>query len=560
MPTTAQIQSVLSISGEYSLITGAATIADTSNYASIGVVSPDTVKILLYIQDSAGNLFYKNAGYDAADFSAPDLEPLAGTDTYSFTMPTDITGAYMTGQYTINEKVQVVQDTETTEAYKALYQNVVASCNGIVPKVTGDVSYNTAEVSVTDSTNYKTWTALANTLTLYPPQQSEQVSQSSTFGGSPATLTYEPPSGQYPYTGKWGWKLSTEYTYTDILTSASTTCLIAAQGYFDVIQSQLCNVLCVLKKYRAQVFQLTANSQVQGALAKKNLLEAEGEYMLAFAAERCGRPQTEIDGYVAVIYELIGVDPNSDCDCGCGDGTSQPLVPTSIINGADGTDGTVIYSGTTVPSNGTGVVGDYYIRTTNGFLYKKTGATTWTYLLTMIGSSGAAGVSGTSLLFSNFADSPTVTTSWETWAAKTATTTFGTDAENLVNDGDSLRIVVEFVCSAPTGQDTRIRLNASVNLAGVNSGFYASNINFIRYEICISKLTDTTATVAGQILFSSDNGFTWATVNELSIKKATIALANTTTTNNVITAEADSDAAGDVVCQYMTVEILKQLQ
>jgi len=91
---------------------------------------------------------------------------------------------------------------------------------------------------------------------------------------------------------------------------------------------------------------------------------------------------------------LTGIDPN--CECGCSDGVSQPLVPTSSINGTDGTDGSKLYNGTTVPSNGLGAVGDYYIRTTNGFLYEKTGTTTWTYVMTLVGATGATGATGAS--------------------------------------------------------------------------------------------------------------------------------------------------------------------
>ncbi len=46
--------------------------------------------------------------------------------------------------------------------------------------------------------------------------------------------------------------------------------------------------------------------------------------------------------------------------------------------GSPGDDGTVWYNGSSAPSAGLGVVGDYYVNNTTGEYYEKTGATTWT--------------------------------------------------------------------------------------------------------------------------------------------------------------------------------------
>jgi hypothetical protein len=388
MATTQQIQDTLDISSTASIITGSAVITDVSNYGGIGVAIPDVVKIILQILDPTGNVFYQNAGYFASDYSSPDLLPLTTPSTYSFTLPTYTDGNYVQGNYTVNYKCQVTQGSDITEGFKQLYMNVCGCCGGIVANVQGDVSYNTAIVSVTDNTNYGSWAALANTLYLYPPTNTGSA-QHATFAGSPATVVYEPPTGTFPYTGVWQWTLSSDITSTDPITQTSTTCRLTAQGSFNVVQSQLCKVRCLLDKYRTEFYakiRVKPNPQ-----AERDYLLAEADYLMAFASERCALPQTTIDKYVANIYLITGIDP--DCECGCGDGTSQPLVPTSIINGADGADGSIIYSGSGAPSGGTGVVGDYYINIANGFLYKKTGASTWTYLFTMVGADGAAGAS-----------------------------------------------------------------------------------------------------------------------------------------------------------------------
>lgn len=500
MATQAQIESVLKISGAYSLINGAASITDISNYTGIGIVSPDTVKILLYIQDSTGQPLYKSSGYDTANFTTPDLQPLLGTATFNFTLPQTVTGDYLVGQYTINMKVQVDESGQITNAFKVLYQNISPSCAGVVPNVQSAVSYNTAEVGVTDNTSYGTYTSLSNTLSIYPPAPTQLAGQSFTANGTPATLIYQPAQGTYPYTGVWTWTLSTDITYTDPITGASTTCRIQDQGTFEVVQSQLCKVLCVIKKYRTQAIQTASTQELNGKLMMSQLQKAEGEYLLAFAAERCGRPQSEIDTYIASIYEILGA--SKDCDCGCDDGVSQPLVPTSIIQGANGTNGSVIYSSSGAPNNGTGVVGDYYVDIVapNGF-YKKTGATTWTFLFNMQGSqgatgatgaAGAAGMNGTSIIDSLLVPVPTTTTTWEDLAQPA--TSPSSPALNLQADRDM--VVLTATLSSPSGsnytRNTRIQLQNDGNivlLSGLNFGFYAANIVKVQYRIEATRVS-----------------------------------------------------------------------
>lgn len=57
--------------------------------------------------------------------------------------------------------------------------------------------------------------------------------------------------------------------------------------------------------------------------------------------------------------------------------------------GNPGSDGSVWYNGSGVPSSGLGKVGDYYLRTTNSDVYKKTGTSTWTYQMTLTASGGS---------------------------------------------------------------------------------------------------------------------------------------------------------------------------
>ena len=62
-------------------------------------------------------------------------------------------------------------------------------------------------------------------------------------------------------------------------------------------------------------------------------------------------------------------------------------------NGTNGTNGSIWYNGTGVPSVGTGVNGDYFLRLDNGWVYNKVG-TTWTYVENLTGLTGATGSTG----------------------------------------------------------------------------------------------------------------------------------------------------------------------
>ena len=395
MATPAHISAALAITGEFNLITGAAVITDNTPWATLNIVSPNTVAFLLYIQDPFGRNFYKNAGYDTANFSAPDFTEFA-TDSYSFTLPTDVTGAYITGVYTINIKVQVNQSGILTNAAGSVTQNVSPCCAGICASISPVVTYSPVAVGVTDNTNYYAnggAISVANTLTLYPPPQSGEASQTGAYTGTPATLYFAPPSGQNPYTGVWQYGLSSILTYLDQLTNAVTICKITNQGSFSVVQSPICTVLCYLKKYEAQVIINTTQNQTEAGRMTYILTQAQGYLAMMQGGMQCGWSITSLNSIAAFIYELIGADP--ECDCGCGGTASQQIMNGMGGGGTPGTNGLSFRQGTGAPSGSLGVVGDSYLDNATGNVYLKTGASTWAFTINIKGAPGSQGIPGT---------------------------------------------------------------------------------------------------------------------------------------------------------------------
>ena len=65
------------------------------------------------------------------------------------------------------------------------------------------------------------------------------------------------------------------------------------------------------------------------------------------------------------------------------------------VDGAPGTDrGSKWYTGSTVPSGTLGVVGDFYLRSSNGVYYEKTASSIWTNRGNLTGATGAQGIQG----------------------------------------------------------------------------------------------------------------------------------------------------------------------
>lgn len=167
--------------------------------------------------------------------------------------------------------------------------------------------------------------------------------------------------------------------------------------------------------------------------------------------------------------------------------------------GSTGTPGSQIYNGSGAPSSGLGVVGDYYLRVSNGDLYAKSGsgAGTWAVLVNLKGATGATGATGASgtngMNGSTGPQGPAGPSSWTPlgmlWPGSSRTVyvdAAGRGDFTTINDAtayvalqlptnfDPWRIVVEFAAPpvdgfAPYIQE-RITVPPYTSLVGVNPG------------------------------------------------------------------------------------------
>lgn len=527
--TPAQLSALLRTKKEFNLITGAGLLTDLSGWAGAGIINPDTAKVLLWLVDPTGATVYINAGYALDSYAAPDFTLV--TTTKAFTVPTDVNGDEITGTYTLYMKAQVVDGGVTVTTEEAVESTaVVCDCTATV-SIDIDVDYATAVITTTDTTSYGAYSSITRTHTIYPPPLSGLPNQST----NATTNVYTDI-----VTTTWSVKITSDVTYLNA-SDTYTTCRLTGSDEFVVEADTLCETLCLLKKFRSgELYSRFGKKCTEDIERAWNL--AIDEYVLAIQAYRCARPQSEIDTYINKIYELTGLDP--DCDCGCTSDYPTPVVPTSIINGIDGTDGvTPIFQNTGVWIQ---------VSTDNGV--------TWNNLFSLAavtggtganGTNGTDGADGVAVLTNQYPALATLGTAFETLnanAAGTARTAWSLPLNTLNTNEDEIEIYAAFTgSSSASAPNVRLTFNGSAMNVGYNTGF-SGQIDKITISARLSRLSNTTAkyelTTTYYNPFVLGGGSTFYT----SIYQNVTSLGglNFTTTAYDIAAQADSIVIGDV--------------
>lgn len=419
--TSAQLSSILRVKKEFNLVNGDLDLTDITNFSGSGIIFPNTWATLVKIVDPTGAVVYQNTGFDTDVYTSPDFNN--ATTTLDDAIPTDVLGNYITGTYTIDLKCKVVQGADTIYG-SATTTSFVCDCTTVV-SIDVDVDYATAVATTTDTTNYGAYFSLTRSHTIYPPP----------ISGLPNQTT-SATTNVYSNIVTTTWSVQIESTIVTLKANDTyITCEVSGSKEFLVEADTLCKTLCVLKTYRADLFKKFG--KVNTVDMERAWSLAMDEYVLAIQATRCGRPQSEVQGYIDKAYAILGIDPTCDCGCSASDNPT-PVVPTSIVNGTDGTDGvTPLFQNT-----GTWIQVSY----DNG--------STWTNLFSLAsvtgatgatGATGGTGADGVSLLHNDISNSTTSTNALETLK------TFAMDAGQLAADGDMIEVYARFVTNAEAG-------------------------------------------------------------------------------------------------------------
>lgn len=562
--TAAQILAALSISNTFEIYNLTAPyntgqFSDITDWAALPITTAagDTVKIIAKVVNPVGITVYENAGYATDDYTSPDTDL---TDLVSplFTLA-NLTGTHIPvdGIYTFYLKCQVTPFGESAITVAKdftfeLNQNVVPALS-----LTDTYNCNNATYTSVDSTDYATAATLqgfsVTTITrshiTQPPLNSLKsdgsTPQTSVTGTS--QTNYLAANDNPLWTGSYQSSIQTNVTYRKNNGYILVHVPVVTQATTVACDEDLCNLFCCLKGLISSYISYKSTNTAKAAeyLAK---WDAGNRYIIAIREAKACNNATLQASYTELFYTVTECDP--DCDCGCTDGPA-PVIPTVSINGADGTDGSQILSGTTVPDNAAGNEGDYYIRTTNGFLYKKTGPSAWSYLFTMIGATGAtgaAGASGAVVLYNNFAAQATTTAlAWET------VDSYEVPIAQLSTNGDEVTFEATYTTPSNTSntQNTRILFNGNTIIdSGIYAGFFASNVQKIVVSGRIVRLSNTTARIQLKVTFYSD-GYSWLAESRQIL--ASLASLNFTTTAYTIAQQAYSAVIGDIVSESLEV-------
>jgi hypothetical protein len=530
--TSAQLSSALRVKKEFNLVNGDLDLTDLTNFAGLGVIAPNTWATLVKIVDPTGAIIYQNAGFDTDNYNSPDFDN--NTNTLAESIPTDVLGNYITGTYTIDLKCEVIQGDDTIYG-SATTTSFVCGCTTVI-SIDVDVDYATAVITTTDTTNYGAYVSLTRSHTIYPPP----------ISGLPSQTT-SATTNVYTNIVTTTWSVQIESTIVTLKANDTyITCEVSGSKEFLVEADTLCKTLCVLKTYRADLFKKFG--KVNTAEMERAWSLAMDEYVLAIQATRCGRPQSEVQGYIDKAYAILGIDPSCDCGCSANDNPT-PVVPTSIINGTDGTDGVT----PEFQNTGTWIQVSYDEGSTwtNLFsLASVTGATGAT------GAAGANGANGVSVLYNEFPNSSTIGIGWETLTLGTYTLPLAT----LVTNGDEIVVKAAFTTPREAGLGTKqVRLSFNGNPLNVTIPFALFN-TFTRGEIYLRfvRTSNTTAKVelkySTYIIGSGGQDF----YNTYNQTLNTIGSLNFTTTNYAFEAQANSDVIGDITLESLEVIYFKK--
>ena len=357
--------------------------------------------------------------------TANPLSDLATYYTYSLgynvIIVTSVLGNY---PFVFTSSVDPTTSPQLTFSGEKCTVSQVCNCTQKV-NIEVDVDYATAVITTTDTTNYGAYVSLTRSHTIYPPPISGLPSQSTS-----ATTNV------YTNIVTTTWSVQIESTIVTLKANDTyTTCEVSGSKEFLVEADTLCKTLCVLKTYRADLFKRFG--KVNTAEMERAWSLAMDEYVLAIQATRCGRPQSEVQGYIDKAYAILGIDPSCDCGCSANDNPT-PVVPTSIINGTNGTNGVT----PEFQNTGTWIQVSYDEGSTWNNLFSLasvTGATGAT------GAAGASGSDGVALLHNDISNSTTTTNTLETLK------TFAMDAGQLAADGDMVEVYARFVTNAELG-------------------------------------------------------------------------------------------------------------
>lgn len=395
-------------------------------------------------------------------------------------------------------------------------------------------------------------TNIEKTHTVYPPAVSGQ----SNVTASSTTVVLASPNNPL-WTGTYEAKLSAIVTLVQGDSTIITHGSVTAEAKV-ICDDLLCGLYCQMKKLYTSFMGYLGKNTTEANKYKGYLEKGLICYQLASQARLCSN-EAMVEQYVSDFYKLTGTDPNCNC---CKD-ESSPVIPTTIVNGTDGTDGetpefrltgdtifqykfpsdtvwtTIIdfstikgadgksfLQGSGVPSSGLGSNDDTYLDIATYDIYKKSSGS-WSV------TGNIKGDDGFTLLVNDLSTTATTGTTTETLKTYTA------PANTFSANGDMLVLEFQFN-GANTGSDASAGwLNIGGNAIPMYLLFAGSNVGY-KYIVRLTRVSSTALAIEKESTPLISLGFEGqARVQRLS--QGTLTFSNTM----VLSLTAEDDNAGD---------------
>lgn len=575
--TAAQILAALNITNTFTLGNTSAPYntgqwIDATDWASLGITSGggDIAPIIAQVVNPVGTVVYQNSGYANNIYTSPDTS-LTDTTSPLFTLA-NLTGTHtaIPGNYTFNLKCSVLLADFSLFVVQKTF--VIELSGQLTPTLSLQETYDCSVATYTsvDTTNYATpasnygfsVSSITRNHETRPPfgsLESNGNTVQSTVSGTAQTNILGSPDNPL-WTGTYASSLLVDVLY--VKDGQYTLVYVPLYTKEQIVECDdyLCVLFCGLKTLikgysdNLGVNTTLANEYKQkwtvGTLLVSNISQAK----------QCSN-ETLASTYTELFYKYTGLD--ADCDCGCTDGPS-PVIPTSVINGTDGTDGATILTGSGAPSGGAGSVGDLYINTANGYLYKKTGGSSWTYLFTIVGATGATGSNGqagASVLTNQYPGLATQGTGWESLAVGRAP--YEMAANQLSTNGDELHIKAVFTLPADPTSTQHVRITFNGNDTSNNLCIFTPGAVGLRRGEINLRLTRISNTEVNYTMYwftnelTATNTYAKPPLKEIIYGVITMSGLVLDTNTVEIDCQANSFTAGDIVSQAFEITLFK---
>ena len=198
---------------------------------------------------------------------------------------------------------------------------------------------------------------------------------------------------------------------------------------------------------------------------------------------------------------------------------------------------------------------DNYVNTVNGEVWQFNGTIWVDQLFSIFGSAGAPGANGGTLLYNNHVAAMNV--SGANQVLKQYTLEKASTAPVPFEDGDQLFIETAYTLTPNTNfKQPTITFDAGVVGGGVSANATVFEKFILRTKI--TRINSTTIRIFPQYRINDISGHTFPSFAEAEIYSASdIPVSDLDATDVDINAMADGTNAGDMICEFLTVELKK---